>query len=275
MQDEEARALVEKIGRINPRVDIAALVSQPTPWTPLPLPPATRTSESGCGVQRRPSSRGALHASPSAVVASAPSNRLMSTDAPPSLSKSTTASGHRKTCDLEEQSLSSSIPTSRATCLVAMLGGDGEPRTTKTVEAAAAAAMTRTLEKEVAHVGGGVAPQSAADDKALGYPPNHSPQAGVEEEGRLPPVEAGSGGQWNQPKGEVSRQENQCESTAAAVQEGEVGREGEDGGSEEDPGRSRRRSLMGRMLESGMLERQKEWAKARRRKVKLVSEGRR
>lgn len=44
--------------------------------------------------------------------------------------------------------------------------------------------------------------------------------------------------------------------------------DGEDSGDPRGVVESRRRSLMGRMLESGMLERQREWAKARSKKVR-------
>ncbi|CAM9298236.1 unnamed protein product, partial [Hapterophycus canaliculatus] len=235
--DEEARALVGKIRKINPGVDIASIVLQTTPRMPLLLQPLTRTGDNGCGVPRRPSSRGTPVTGTATTVASASAAPSLPIGVPPSSSKIATACGPRKTETLGEQSLPSWADPNRAARLPAKAGRNGEPETTKT--AASTVPMRRTIEEEVAQAEEGVAPRYASEDEALACPLNHDRRDGADGGGRLPPAEGSS----------------------------KVGREGENGGSDQSAGRSRRRSLMGRMLESGMLERQREWAKARRRKV--------
>ncbi|CAM9207637.1 unnamed protein product [Scytosiphon promiscuus] len=228
-QDEEARALVEKIRKINPRVDIASIVRQSTPRTPLPLQPTTRTSDGDCGVTPRPSSRGTTVAGTSTVLASASSARSMCADALPSVSVGTTAGGLQST-DVpgKQQSLPPSMDPDRAT---------------------SSAATKRSLPEENASAGKRAAQPSSAQEDA---------------EGRdyVLPVDERTSGPGNQAAGEA-----QGEFAAAAAQEGEDGCDGGNGWIDQGTRGARRRSLMGRMLESGMLERQKEWAKARRKKV--------
>lgn len=190
----------------------------------------------------------------STAVASASSALPMSADAPPSSSMSTTAWEPRKTVAHGKQHpLPPSVGPDRAT---------------------SSAAMTRKLEeKALASEGEKAVPRSAARGETLPCSQDHDRWKELDGGDRLPPGEGSSDGLRNQQAEGVPRQENQRESTISGAEEHGVEREGGEGGGDRGAGRSRRRSLMGRMLESGMLERQKEWAKARRRKVRTVSEG--
>ncbi|CAB1119671.1 unnamed protein product [Ectocarpus sp. CCAP 1310/34] len=221
-QDEEAQALVEKIRKINPRADIASIVLQPTPRTPLSLPLTSRINNGGGRVTRPYSSR---RGAPTPVGDATHTATTAASGL--SLSKNNTASRPLMSVGVSDQStpgLKSEQKSSQS--VVRVDRSDARERS-----------KGRAEESHVTRVSGIC---------------ERIPEDG-QERGML-----GTGSQQVRHHMATGVSASATSEAARAPEN-----DGEDSGNPRGVAESRRRSLMGRMLESGMLERQKEWAKAR------------
>lgn len=223
-KDEEARALAEKIRKINPRADIASIVLQSTPRR-APLPSQTSwNSDAGSGPARRPSSRGA------------------------SFSGKTPAAGPFTGGDSSLTPSFASLSGAEGAAVAVRSGGSE------------ATTPVRTHERE-----------------AASNPEGKLPLVPGTEKQRM--VEIGSGPPDAGPEEASTKEENPRASnsrifqTAVSLAAEHAGIDEAEGTDGRDPVEGNRCSLMGRMLGSGMLERQREWAKARNRKVRRVAGG--
>ncbi|CAM9798264.1 unnamed protein product, partial [Ectocarpus sp. 12 AP-2014] len=228
-QDEEARALVEKIRKINPRADIASIVLQSTPRIPLPLPLTSRINNGGGRVTRPFSCRGGA---PTPV---GDATRTATTAATGlSLSTNNTASRPLMSVGVSDQSITG------------LKSGQKSPQPVVRVE------RSDAREPSVGRA------EESHDTRVSGIC-QRLPEDGQDrqERGML-----GTGGQQVRHHIATGALVSATSEAASAPED-----DGEDSGDPWGANESRRRSLMGRMLESGMLERQKEWAKARSKKV--------
>ncbi|CAM9311621.1 unnamed protein product, partial [Ectocarpus sp. 13 AM-2016] len=225
-QDEEARALVEKIRKINPRADIASIVLQSTPRTPLSLPLTSRINNGGGRVTRPLASR---RGAPTPVGDATQTATTAATGF--SLSKNNTESRYLTSVGVSDQSTPGLESEQKSLQSVVRVDrSDARERS-----------EGRAEENHVTRVSGIC---------------ERKPEVG-QERGML-----GTGGQQVHHHMATGASASATSEAASAPED--------DGGDSGDPrgaNESRRRSLMGRMLESGMLERQKEWAKARSKKV--------
>lgn len=252
---------MEKIRKINPRADIGSIVLQPTPRAILPATLPARTSDGGGGgAARRPSSRAATptytHSTttvstpgtPRSLSAQSTSTRRLSMGDPslrPPFSFLPDEEGGAAAA-LAVRTGGSTVTMTAATLATAGTGGEVAPAELEAEEARRSARNGRAAQP--AGVGGrpsegGRGREPADADLQAGHGVASGGDGGDGIGAPLPPPPAPS---------------------PAVAEPGACVREDEDvdGGT-----RSKRRSLMGRMLESGMLERQREWAKARNRKV--------
>ncbi|CBJ29331.1 expressed unknown protein [Ectocarpus siliculosus] len=225
-QDEEAQALVEKIRKINPRADIASIVLQSTPRTPLSLPLTSRINNGGGRVTRPFFSQGG-------VLTPAGNATHTATTAATGLSwsKNNTASRPLMSVGVSDQStpgLKSEHKSPQS--VVRVDGSDARERS-----------EGRAEESHVTRVSG-ICERKPEDGQERGMLGTGDQQVRHH---------MATGASASATSGPASAPEN----------------DGEDSGDPRCVTESRRRSLMGRMLESGMLERQKEWAKARSKKV--------
>lgn len=227
--------LAEKIRNINPRADIASIVLQSTPTAPVPSQ-TSWNSDGVSGAAPRPSSRGAT--------SMASTSKLFA-----------------------PQSLSANPPTTRP---LVRDGTSPMPSVTslserKGVEAATVAVRSGGLEAMMpfrTHERGATAESAVKPSLPPGARKPHAAGAGSE----LPEA---------RPEKESSNEEIPQASTNSRALEAAAARRSAklagSGGIEDAHGlgsvKGGRCSLMGRMLGSGMLERQREWAKARNRKV--------
>lgn len=219
--------MVEKIRKINPRADIASIVLQSTPQTPLSLPLTSRINNGGGRVARPFSSRGGA---PTPIGDATHTATTAATGL--SLSKNDTASRPLMPVGVSDPSTpglkdEQKLPQSH----VRVDGSDARERSEGRAEE-----IHVTRVSEICEI---------------------KPEDG-QERGML-----GTGGQQ-------VRHHMAMGASASATSEPVSAPEndGEDSGDPRGVTESRRRSLMGRMLESGMLERQKEWTKARSKKVR-------
>eukprot|EP00903_Cladosiphon_okamuranus_P012004 g11271.t1 len=236
-QDEEARALAEKIRKINPRADIAAIVLQSTPRAPAPSQISLNSIDGGSGSTWFPSSRGTAPTTAVAIPRSFPAKVLTS--------KSFSGGDGSPMPSL--MSLSGGEGASAATMAARSGGSD-----TKLPERRHSRDVTANVETK--------SPRSPGN--------RNTPSVGIGSSSppRERPEQDSSNAENGSPasKGGTSQSVAAPPPPAAARLAGSVGEEDGVGRSSAD---SRRRSLMGRMLGSGMLERQREWAKARNKKV--------
>lgn len=235
--------MAEKIRKINPKANIASIVLQPTPRGPVSSQ-ASWNSDSASGPARRPSSRGTTPASANATLQSFSAKHL------PSTRPFVRGDG-------------STMPS-----LASLSGGDG---------AAVTMAAVRSGGSET------TAPVPARETNAAADSDVESPRSLVARKRRAMGI--GSGLPDARPEKDSSKEENPPQAsndrrafgTAAPPAASLAAPLGGSGGVEDGGGRGSveggRRSLMGRMLGSGMLERQREWAKARNRKVTHAASG--
>ncbi len=268
---------MEKIRKINPRADIASIVVQPTPRAILPATPTARTGDGGGGggAARRPSSRAAT---PPYTHSTTTVNSL---GTPQSFSAQSTSTRRLSTGDPSLRPLFSSPPGGEggaAAALVVRTGGSTATSTAAAVVATATAATTVGTGGE-----GRAAEMEAEETRRSGRTGRATQPAGVgggsseEGPGRGSPTDATlqaghgltSGGDGDDGTGSPLPPPPATSPSVAEHPGVRVREDGDVGGG----AGTKRRSLMGRMLGSGMLERQREWAKARNKKVGPVARG--
>ncbi|CAM9181163.1 unnamed protein product [Ectocarpus fasciculatus] len=223
-QDEEAQALVEKIRKINPRADIASIVLQSTPRTPLSLPLTSRISNGGGRVTRPLASR---EAPPTLIGDATHSAATAATGL--GLPKNNTACGPLMSVSVSDPSTPGLKGDQKSPqSLVLVDGSHVRERNEGPAEENRVRGVSGTYERK---------PEDGQKMLRTGSQHAHHHVA-------------------------------TCPAASATSEPARApDNDGEDSGNPRGVTESRRRSLMGKMLESGMLERQREWAKARSKKV--------
>lgn len=230
--------MAEKIRKINPRADIASIVLQSTPRAPVPSQ-TTWNGDGGSGTERRPSSRGATPIDNSTSSAATPQSFSVKH---PNMRPFVGGDG-------------SSIP-----CCTSLSGTEGAAAATVAVRSGGPVTTTSArIHERDANI-------ADSEVRSPRFPGNRESQA----------VGIGSRSPHARPEKELFERKSPQASNGRTFEptapppdkladgDGVAGAGG--WGSVE----SNRRSLMGRMLGSSMLERQREWAKARNRKVRRV-----